>query len=261
MNQSASSVTRLVVAIGNTHIRCAACTAGKLADKRVIDTPTVLADAEGLRPMVEVMEAAGCDRVVILSVVPAALQVVRDYLRQHSEAPVVVVGEDTPLPMTLDVERPEQVGTDRLCAAAAGYAQARQACVVVDFGTAITINAVSDDGVFLGGAILPGVGLGARALAEFTATLPHIQVAQLAEPLGRSTHEAMQNGLFYGARGAVRELVERIASSFGKWPYLVFTGGDAVLIGRDCDFVDAVVPDLGLLGLELADRLHLEAKA
>ena len=98
-------------------------------------------------------------------------------------------------------------------------------------------------------------------MAEFTATLPHIQVGQPSGPLGRNTHEAMQNGLFYGARGAVREVVERIASEFGKWPYLVFTGGDAALIGRGCDFVDAVVPDLGLLGLELADRLYLEAKA
>ena len=70
----------------------------------------------------------------------------------------------------------------------------------------------------------------------------------------------MLSGLVFGARGAVREVVEQIATHFGKWPYCVFTGGDAALIGEHCDFVDAVVPDLGLLGLELADRLHLESE-
>ena len=260
MNQSGAGLTRLVVAIGNMHIRCAACREGKLAEKTVLDTAAVLSEAESLGPLAEMMNRVGCRRAVVLSVVPDALRVVRAYLEEHGEAEVVVVGEDIPLPISLGVERPEQVGTDRICAAAAGYMRARQACIVVDFGTAITINAVSDDGVFLGGAILPGVGLGARALAEFTVALPDIVVGEPAAALGSTTQEAMCSGLFYGARGAVREVVEQIASDFGKWPYLFFTGGDGLLIGEGCDFADAVVPDLGLLGLELADRMHLEAE-
>jgi type III pantothenate kinase len=260
MTQSEKDLTRLVVSIGNTHIRCAACTGGQLSDKRLIDTEAVLTKSEALRPMAEVLDENACARVVVLSVVPAALDILRDFLDRHSDAPVVVVRDDIPLPIALSVEAPDQVGTDRLCAAAAGYERAQQACVIVDFGTAITVNAVGDDGSFLGGAILPGVGLGARALAEFTAALPRIQVTEPTTALAGTTETAMQSGLFFGTRGAVRELVERIATQFGKWPYLVFTGGDAILIGEHCDFVDAVVPDLGLLGLELADRRHLESK-
>jgi type III pantothenate kinase len=260
VSHSRNNPTRLVVAIGNTHVRCAACRAGQLRDKRCIETTAVLNGAEALRPLVEVIEQAECSRAVVLSVVPAALKAVREYLGRHSDIPVVVVREEIPLPMPMNVEAPEQVGADRLCAAAAGYERAKQACVVVDFGTAITINAVSDDGVFLGGAILPGVGLGARALADFTAALPRIEVEEPGTALGVTTEKAMQSGLVFGARGAVREVVEQIATQFGKWPYCVFTGGDAALIGARCDFVDAVVPDLGLLGLELADRLHLESE-
>lgn len=258
MIHSRADLMRLVVAIGNTHVRCAACRAGQVRDKRLIETTAVMNGAEALRPLVEVIEQAACSRAVLLSVVPAALKVVREYLGGHTDIPVVVVREEIPLPMPMNVETPDQVGTDRLCAAAAGYERAKQACVVVDFGTAITVNAVSDDGVFLGGAILPGVGLGARALADYAAALPQIEVTEPGTVLGLTTVAAMQSGLVLGARGAVREVVEQIATQFGKWPYCVFTGGDAALIGAHCDYVDAVVPDLGLLGLELADRLHLE---
>jgi type III pantothenate kinase len=261
MNQADAGVTRLVVSIGNRHIRWATCTAGKLSEQQVLETAAVGQDERSLSLLANAVEGGGCRRVVISSVVPPALKAVREHLEKRCTASVGVVGNDIPLPMTLEVEHPEQVGVDRVCAAAAGYRQARRACIVADFGTAITINAVSDDGVFLGGAILPGVGLGALALAEHTAALPRVEVTEPGVTVGRNTVEAMQSGLFYGARGAVRELVEKAASEFGKWPYLIFAGGDALLIGRDCDFVDAVIPDLGLLGLELADHAYLESPA
>lgn len=250
----------LVVAIGNTHVRGAVWAEGRLSGQVTIPTERVPAEPDATDPLARLIEEEGCDGVVVSSVVPAALEALAERFECHLDVTVAVVGRDIPLPMPLDVEHPERVGADRVCAAAAGYARVKQACVVADFGTAITVNAVSDDGVFLGGAILPGLGLGARALAEQTAGLPGIQVSRPATALGRTTEEALNAGLFFGARGAVRELTEALATSFGKWPKLIFTGGDAALVGEDCDYVDVVDPDLGLIGLELADRMHQDAK-
>jgi type III pantothenate kinase len=179
------------------------------------------------------------------------------FLRKRYNIPCGVVGRDIPVPIPLDMDEPETVGIDRICAAAAAYTRTRAACVVVDFGTAATVNAVADNGVFIGGAILPGLGLAARSLNEHTAALPLVDMAGPVLPLGRDTQQAIRTGIVTGLRGAVRELVESMAESFGKWPKLLFTGGDSAQMGEVCDFVDAVVPDLGLLGVDLADRLYL----
>ncbi len=259
MSNESDGVKRVVVAIGNTHVRAATCTDGEISDRTVVATERALAEPSALDPILALSAQTEDSRVVISSVVPTVLSAFRAGIERQGNVTALVVGSDIPLPMPMDVESPKSVGADRVCAAAAAFARVKQACVVVDFGTAITVNAVGDDGAFLGGAILPGIGLGARALAEHTAALPLVEVREPGTVVGRSTEAALMSGLFYGARGAIREIVEAMAGSFGKWPTLLFTGGDAVLVGEDCDFADLVITDLGLLGLELADRLHLEA--
>ncbi len=259
MSNESDGERRVAVAIGNTHVRAAICVNGEISDRIVVETERALAEPAALDPILALSAQTEDCRVVISSVVPTVLSALRSGLECQSNVTALVVGSDIPLPMPMDVESPESVGVDRVCAAAAAFARVKQACVVVDFGTAITVNAVGDNGAFLGGAILPGLGLAARALAEHTAALPLVEVCKPGSVLGRTTEAALTSGLFYGARGAIREIVEAMAASFGKWPTLLFTGGDAVLVGEDCDFADVVVPDLGLLGLELADRSHMEA--
>jgi type III pantothenate kinase len=142
--------------------------------------------------------------------------------------------------------------------------EADRAAVIVDVGTAITVDLVSADGAFLGGAILPGLQMSARALHEFTDLLPLVDVSELAAPppaLGTATEPAMQSGLFWGAVGAMRELIEQLhkAATGGRAgrPQVFLTGGAgagvAELLGSDARYV----PNLTLAGIALAASVEL----
>lgn len=162
------------------------------------------------------------------------------------------VREDLPLPIKLDIDNPHEVGVDRICCAAAAYDRIKGACAVASFGTATTIDCVSADGTFLGGAILPGLDTCCAALHDHTSALPRVSPATPSGPFGRNTHDAIVNGITYGALGALREIVERFATELREWPQLVITGGNAPLMMELADFVDSVVPDLCLMGVALA---------
>ncbi len=197
-------------------------------------------------------------RIVASSVNPAALRALEAAALEATQEEVLVVGRDLPLPIDADLDAPDAVGTDRLCAASAAFDRLGTACVVADFGTAITIDAVNDEGVFLGGVILPGLKMSAVALASQTAQLPEVDFTDAEAPeyvYGKNTAQAIRAGLVYGARGVLRERVEAYATAMGAWPLVILTGGDAKLVspnpGQD-DFVQAVVEDLTLRGVAMA---------
>ncbi|MCD4699649.1 MAG: type III pantothenate kinase [Phycisphaerae bacterium] len=187
------------------------------------------------------------------SVQPEYLSALESAARQI-EQKVLVVGRDLPLPIETDLPEPERIGTDRLCSAAMACHHLGGPCVVADFGTAITIDCVNSDGVFLGGAIFPGLRLSAESLGRGTSALPVVKPVKPDWVFGADTRQAIIGGIVFGARGALRELVESYATELGVWPEVVLTGGDAELIGSDCDIVSAIVPDLCLLGVGLSAR-------
>ncbi len=191
-------------------------------------------------------------QVVVASVVPARTEPLCRIVERVTGEQALVIRRDLPLPLPLDVENPETVGVDRVCGAAAAYHRLGHACVVADVGTAMTVNVVSDDGIFLGGAILPGPQTAAWALAEHTAALPEIQLRRPEHHIGRSTEESILAGVIFGAVGALRELTERYATEMGRWPQLVVTGGGAKLLADYLDFADDLVPNLTLMGIALA---------
>lgn len=165
------------------------------------------------------------------------------------------------LPLRTNVENPDHVGIDRLLdAVAANLLRAPdQPAIIIDSGTATTVNAVSASGVFEGGAILPGFSLQARSLHEYTALLPLVDVQSLvANPVGavgRNTHGAIKSGLWFGHVGAIRELTAQLADSLGKPPLLLVTGGMgrwlAPALGDDFRFE----PDLALRSLAFVAKL------
>lgn len=193
--------------------------------------------------------------VVIASVNPAVTAGVQSAAEQISGLSAYRVRDDLPLPIKMDVDNPAEVGVDRVCCAAAAYERVRGACAVASFGTAITIDCVSDRGHFLGGAILPGFQMCCHALHDQTAQLPRVNAAAPRSVFGRNTHDAIVNGVAYGLSGALREIVERYATELREWPTLIITGGNAPLVAELADYVDAVVPDLCLMGVALSYRL------
>ena len=194
-------------------------------------------------------------RIVACSVNAAGLKALEAAVSAAMQADVLVVGRDIPLPIDTRLDEPQKIGVDRLCAAVAAFDRLGQACVVADFGSAITIDCVNDAGQFLGGAILPGLSMGADALHAGTAQLPRVKLARPDWVIGRNTTEAIVGGLVFAARGALRHLAEAYANEMGHWPVVIATGGDAELVCpdvRESELVQAIVPDLVLRGVAAA---------
>ncbi|MGM0488669.1 MAG: type III pantothenate kinase [Planctomycetota bacterium] len=162
-------------------------------------------------------------------------------------------------PLKVDVRFPERVGTDRLAAAVAVNALRSPArpAIVIDAGTAVTIDAVAADGLFLGGVILPGLEAAAAALANNTQALPRLQRFQLSSPpvsIGKSTAEAIHAGILWGTVGAIREHISRMAAELSSDPEIYCTGGagDCLVghLGREFQFhSNLVLRGIALAGL------------
>lgn len=153
------------------------------------------------------------------------------------------------------LETPETTGIDRLCAALAAYEDAREAVVVVDAGTAVTVDGVDAEGAFLGGAILPGGALWSEALSTGTAQLPPLASAKgdkRVPSLGGGTGAALMSGLHYGLAGAIERLVAEGRNMLGSGTPVYLTGGAAEGLGSYLDLEVRRAPDLVLDGVRLA---------
>jgi type III pantothenate kinase len=150
------------------------------------------------------------------------------------------------------LKHPETAGADRALAVAAALAvrPPDRAGMVVMCGTAVTVERISADGVWQGGAIAAGLGLTARALHTLTAQLPLVTPREAPPPWGDSTRPALEAGVFWGVVGAVRELLTRQAEGLGESPWLIWSGGDAIPLARAIAWPGArLMPDLVLHGL------------
>jgi type III pantothenate kinase len=198
--------------------------------------------------------------IVVSSVKPVWTKLVRQVVKDNLGEKIYIIGKDIPLPMTLWVDEPDEVGTDRVVAAAAAFAVVEDAVVVADFGTAVTIDLVDGKGIFLGGVICPGFGISAQALSENTAKLPYVEVKRPETPFGKNTSEAINCGLYFSAVATLQEVIRRYAEKIGKWPHTVLTGSAAQTIKDDCEFIDSYVPNLVVKGVVLAYRKYIQEK-
>ncbi|MCP4708363.1 MAG: type III pantothenate kinase [Planctomycetes bacterium] len=198
--------------------------------------------------------------VVVSSVNPQAREKLNAAVNEALDQEILLIGRDVGLDMKLAVENPESVGTDRLLTAMAAYAVVENAVVIADFGTATTIDCVDHYGIFLGGAIMPGLDVAAKSLNEHTVGLPHVTPQVPTGVYGTNTEMAIQYGIYYGAIGALQGIVEKYATQLKQWPQLVLTGGYAKLIKEKCEFADSYVPNLCLDGIFLAYRKWRESR-
>lgn len=197
-------------------------------------------------------------RAAICSVVPSAHHPVRGACVKyfHCEPFVLQAGVKTGL--KVKYRNPHEVGADRVAGAlAAVQRRPGSPLIVVDCGTATTFDVVTAEADYLGGAILPGIGISVETLAGKTAKLPTVEIMRPATALGRSTIESIQAGVYHGHVGAIRHLLGELAREAfgGQRPHVVGTGGFARLLEGEKLF-DEIVPELVLLGLKHAERIN-----
>ncbi len=256
----------LAVNIGNSRTQFARFEGGKPVDGSVFHSmPNDPFNdlAEAIEAELSTIRASGGDPVLVACSVndPVALALEDAVSAAAPDAEFLRVLRDVPLPLkhTLDESGERTVGQDRVCDAIGAYALVKQACVVVDAGSAITVDFVDGEGTFHGGAIAPGARMMLRALHERTAALPAVDFAAPEgagdssgddfQPFGRNTTQAMLNGVFFGARGLVRQLAERYAEKYEAYPIIIATGGDAKVLFENDDLVERIVPELTLRGV------------
>ena len=194
------------------------------------------------------------DGAIVSSVVPQLTPGYAAMCERYLDIDCLLVGPGVRTGMPIRLDNPRELGADRLVNAVAAWARFGNACAVVDFGTAVTFDAVSDEGEYLGGVIGPGVAISMEALAERTAKLPPIE---LGEPpgetsvIGRSTQASLQSGIVYGFAGAVDAIARRVQRELGTDCDFIATGGHAHAIIPYCEMVDEVDDLLTLTGLRL----------
>lgn len=200
------------------------------------------------------IEADHVTDIILSSVVPSLTGTLEQTFETYFHRLPLTVSADLDTGLTLGYHHPPEIGSDRLVNAAAAYARYRSALIIVDFGTATTFCAVSQAGVYLGGAIAPGLGIAAEALFSRTAKLPKVDLVRPKTAIGKDTSSSMQAGLIFGYAGLVDELVTRIQSELGQKARVIATGGLASLIAPESRTIQEVRPFLTLEGLELLHR-------
>ncbi len=239
--------------IGNSNTRFAVVEDSKILNKVQLPSENYNQLTDALPDIYNKFTVGENLPIVICSVVDTLTGKISDKSELALDITPAIIGKDVPFPIELDLRDKKSVGADRVVSAAMAYERIGRAVAVASFGTAITIDCVDDAGVFMGGTILPGLRMSLKALARFTSALPEIELSDIADVdcFGKNTRQAMISGVVLGASGALREIVEQFATKLGKWPELVITGGDASIIRSYCDFAQAFVPDLLLMGIEL----------
>ena len=166
----------------------------------------------------------------------------------------VIAGEDAAIPIETLVDRPEEVGTDRLINALAAYHAHRTSLIIVDFGTAITFDYVTADGKFAGGAIAPGIGVSAQALSSRAAKLPVVDFVKSAKITGKNTIEAMRAGIYFGFAALTDGIIERMKKENASDAKVIATGGMAGIVAGESRQINVIDEFLTLKGLNILYR-------
>ncbi len=192
------------------------------------------------------------EAVLIASVNPPAEAAIAAWVKERFALCPLRFPRDVPAPLGNRYQPPGSLGADRMADAVAAHLEFGSPCIIVDAGTAVTVDAVDGEPVFLGGSILPGLRLAADTLARGTALLPEVDPAAVAPALATSTAEAIRAGLLRGLAGAIDRLVADIAIQLGKPAPVALTGGDAERLLGLCHTRIHIRPHMALSGLAAA---------
>ena len=198
----------------------------------------------------------GIDAIVLCSVVPPLTQVFEEMCRSYFSHQPLVVGTGVRTGIKILYDNPRDVGADRIVDATAAYRLYGGPVIVVDFGTATVLDAVSANAEYLGGAIAPGLTMGAEALVANTSILRRVELVVPTSPIGKNTPSALQAGLVFGQVDMVEGMVKRFKQELGKEAKVIATGGLAPLIASQTTVFDTVNQELTLLGLRMIYEMN-----
>jgi type III pantothenate kinase len=245
----------LVVDVGNTQTHFGAYRNGALVEHwRFATVRESTADELGavLRNLLELrgIGLADLDASIVSSTVPQLGPEWETMAGRYLDHEMLVVGPGIRTGMALRYDNPREIGPDRLVNAVAAYDKVKGACVVVDFGTAVTYDPVSAEGEYLGGIITPGVEISMEALTSRAAALPRIDLAPPRSLIGKTTIDAIRSGVVYGFAGQVDGIVRRLRAEMGEIETIA-TGGLAEHIVPFTEEIDETDDLLTLTGLRL----------
>jgi type III pantothenate kinase len=261
----------LTIDVGNTHTVLGLFDGDDIVEhwrvstdaRRTADELAVV--IHGLLAQYPIAGGADVSGIALCSTVPSVLHEMREMCRRYyGDVPAVIVepGVKTGVPVLTD--NPKEVGTDRVVNAAAAVELYGGPCVVVDFGTATTFDAISARGELLGCAIAPGIEISVDALGARGAQLRKVEIARPRAVIGKNTVESLQSGILYGFAGQVDGLVERMSAELSEDPdevTVVATGGLATMVLDEATGIDVHEPWLTLIGLRLVYERNIAVSA
>ncbi len=249
----------LAIDIGNSHTVLGLFSGDTLLESWRLQSDTKRTADEFALQIFALLEGSVRDpgsiaRVIISSVVPSLSRVFIRISEKFLKITPVIVDATNCGGIEIDVDNPSSVGADRLVNAIACRDLVGCPAIVVDFGTATTFDVIGENGAYRGGVIAPGVLISADALFQKTAMLPSIDIKRPNAVLGRNTRDSMMAGVYFGYVSLVDGIVERLHEEIGVACPVVATGGLARSIGADSRYIQTVLPDLTLSGLQIIAR-------
>ncbi len=246
----------LCIDVGNTHTQFGVYDREKLKNDYRVSSEVVrtedeigivvlsLLEHDGIKP--RNIEGAG-----ISSVVPNLTGILERMSQKYFGCGSMVVNSELDLGLKVGYDEPLAVGSDRICAAVAGYKKYGGPLIILDFGTATTFDVVSGDGVYLGGAIAPGLETAAADLQRRAAKLPRIELRFPENVIGKTTVKSMQSGIMFGAVDAMEGIVRRIKDTLGTDATVIATGGYGKIMSAHTGIINHLEPALVLEGVRL----------
>jgi type III pantothenate kinase len=251
----------LAIDVGNTQTHIGAFDGDELVEHWRFGTDAeATADELAIRvSSVLELRSVNLDRIdgsIVSSVVPELTPEYTHMAQRYLDARHLSVVPGIKTGIDVRIDNPHELGADRLVNAVAAYDRFGGACAVVDFGTAITFDAISAQGEYLGGVIGPGVRISMEALTERAARLPNVELAEPSGVIGKTTQASMQSGMIYGFAGAIDSIARRLVVELGDDTSFIATGGGADVIVPYCEMVDEIDDLLTLTGLRLIWELN-----